>query len=152
MKANRAYTDAEDIDDETVETQIAAFDGFCQCQALGLEEPAEIKPDQNYARWRWANADVLRPLESARFNRNQVTAFRNRGALKIGGRPAKLPRKAANSPAPNLAPVEPGSRSGYFSRPSSPANRPSAKSTPRLFRRHADEQEFLWCRRAQPRH
>jgi hypothetical protein len=30
MKANRAYTDAEDIDDEIIETQIAVFDGFCQ--------------------------------------------------------------------------------------------------------------------------
>jgi hypothetical protein len=45
MEANRAYTDVEDIDDEIIEAQIAAFDGFCQCQAPGLEEPAEVKHD-----------------------------------------------------------------------------------------------------------
>jgi hypothetical protein len=45
MEANRAYADGEDIDDEIIETQIAAFDGFCQCRVLGSEEPADVKHD-----------------------------------------------------------------------------------------------------------
>jgi hypothetical protein len=44
-KVNCGSADAEDIDDEIIEAQIAAFDGFCQCQAPGLEEPAEVKQD-----------------------------------------------------------------------------------------------------------
>src|ERR1700736_3243615 len=101
MKANRAYTDAEDIADETVETQIAAFDGFCQCQALGLEEPAEIKPDQNYARRRHplppCLADIHRMPALLTLSVRLSTDFGNAKPSTRGSRapkPATLARRA----------------------------------------------------------
>src|ERR1700730_5802384 len=71
--------------------------------------------------------------------------------LKTCGCPRKLPKQPAESPGPSRAPVEPGSRSGYFSRALLSANRPNAKTNPKPLRPHGDELGFLWLGRKRPR-